>query len=401
MAAKTEFIQNKKTGKMAGSVGVGRDNTPVAAVVAIDPTTGNPVEQVDLAAAAKALKPKLTAEQKLANAEANLLAAIEAMSTEEGFKAALDFAASVPGYSFGNNSLLLWEHMHRRATDPSIPADPGLFMSFNRWKEHGRSVVKGATGYPILAPKTVTSRWYMNGNARVYLKKGEHAPAGREEFRGQGVTGFTVVYTFPEYLTEGEPIPQMPKPKLLEGETLPGLDDVVEDLITEQGFTLEWVNRDDDPLLRGGANGYTEYLAKRIVVCADLPSDRARTKTLLHEYGHLVMHGRDGEAHSEHGGIKEVQAEATAYLVFKTLADIDTSDYSVPYTSGWLSSVTTDPAKRLREAQRAINAMGKVATAVIDAYQGAQLLAGDDTDPDPAATAMPVPSSSEPQLLAA
>jgi hypothetical protein len=370
--ARTRYIRKTDgTGQVAGSIGSGRSSVPVAASVATAAGTTAPAPPADLTrAVAELAKDRPTPEEKLARAESRLLDAIESMSTEEGFKAALDFAASVPGYSFGNTTMLMWEHFVRRLSSPdTVPANPGVFMSFNRWKEHGRSVVKGATGYPLLAPKTVKSRWYVDGSGkRAYLKRGDKAPAGKDEQNGQAVTGFTVVYTFPEYLTDGEPLPSLPKPQLLEGETLTGLDEVVAGLVVDQGFTLHWVDRADDPVLAAGANGYTSYSTRRIVVCADLPSDFARSKTLLHEYGHMVMHGQDGEARSECSGIKEVQAEAAAYLTFQTLADMDTSDYSVPYTAGWLGSVSNDPDKRLREAQRAINAMGKVAAAVVDAY---------------------------------
>lgn len=384
---KTKYIYKPGTTQFAGSIGEGRESVP--STPNTEPvTTSDPVDAPALGAAANELK-KLTPEEKLANAEESLLQAIDSLSSEEGFKAALDFAAKVPGYSIGNTLLLSWEHNTRCLLNPDTPGDPGYFMSYNRWKEHGRTVVKGAKGYPILGPKTIKSRWYEGADGKpVILKKGDTVPPGKEVHYGSRVVGFTVVYTFPQYLTEGEDIPEPPRPKLLEGESLPGLQEEVKNLIEENGYTLSYVNRADDSVLRSGANGYTDFTHRQVVVCADLPSDFARDKTLLHEYAHMVMHDTGGEGQSEHHGLQEVQAEAAAYLTFKTLADFDTSDYSVPYTAGWLTSVSGDRTVQMREAQRAINAVGKVATTVVDAYHAAQVSTEEEPDPSAPAPAL-------------
>jgi hypothetical protein len=366
----TQFIQNKATGKMVGSVGEGRDNVPGALPAVDTADTADTAASSTSPADALANLKGLSTDDKLAAAETALLAAIEQFSSEEGFKAALDFAAATPNYSMSNTMLLLLEHMRRIRTDPTIPTDPGAFMSFNSWKEHGRSVVKGAKGYPILAPATARVRFYKDASGRrITLGKGEDAPAGAKAETAEVVKGFTVVYTFAEYGTDGDPVPHLPRPVLLEGESLPGLRETAIELAQEAGFTVTFVNRAEDPTLRGGANGYTSYSDHRIVVAADLPSDFARDKTLLHELAHAKLHGPGGDGRSEHKGVIETQAESAAYLTFKALADMDTSDYSLPYVTGWMSVTGGDQKSRLKEAQRAINTTGKVAREIIDRYQ--------------------------------
>lgn len=371
----TRYIKDPD-GKFHGSIGDGRDTVPTGARVTVDPTPGTAdTPDTDLGGVLAALKPvppvKLTFEQKMENAQNNLLSAIDALRSSDDWKAALDFAASVRGYSFGNSMLLAFEHRMRHALDPdNVPAEPGYFMSFNHWKDKGRSVLKGAKGYPILAPNLVKSRYYVdNTGARIYLKKGDKVPAGRQVQTTQFLKGFTVTYTFAQCDTDGEPVPEMPRPTLLAGETLPGLREKVIELAEADGYTVEYINRADDPVLAGGANGYTQWATKRIVVAADLPSEFQKDKTLIHEFGHMMLHAEGADGHSEHHGMKEVQAEAAAYLTFKTLADFDTSDYSVAYTTGWLAAVPGGKEEQLKEAQRALNAVGKVSKRIIDAYE--------------------------------
>lgn len=321
-----------------------------------------------------ACAPKKTPEEKMAEAEARLLAGVEEITNGEDFKKALDFAAGVYNYSFGNSLMLLFEHNARHQADPeNVPADPGVFQAFGKWKAADRYVTKGSKGYPILVPNMRTGRFYIDENGkRIPLAYKEKAPKGAkvEKFQYKDKKmPFLVGSTFAEYQTDGAPIPRPPRPKLLEGQSVPQLRENVETLLWSQGYTVEYVDPDDSRL--GGANGVTYLESKEVLVRNDV-DDFQRDKTLIHEYAHATLHADTGEYH--HRGLGEVQAEAAAYLTFKTLADVDTDDYSMPYIAGWSSTLSSDPKERAQKTRSALNDVSKVTSAITAMFQG------DDSD---------------------
>lgn len=308
--------------------------------------------------------PKKTPEEKMAEAEARLMAGVEQITNGEEFKKALDFAAGVHHYSFGNSLMLMFDHHARHTADPeNVPADPGVFQAFNKWKAADRFVMKGQHGYPILVPNMRTARYYLDDSGkRVDLKYKEAAPKGKEIKSFQYLDKkrpFLVGTTFAEYQTDGEPVPRMPKPTLLKGESVPELRENVETLLWGAGYKVEYVEPNDPRL--GGANGVTRLDAKEVLVRNDV-DDFQRDKTLVHEFAHVTLHADTDEYH--HRGLGEVQAEAAAYLTFKTLADFDTDDYSMPYIAGWSSSLSDDPAERGRKTRAALNDVSKVTKAI-------------------------------------
>lgn len=304
----------------------------------------------------------------LAREEARFLEAVEAIQTDEQFVAALDFASKVHGYSLGNALLLMGEHHRRRELDPSLPADPGVFMAYSKWTDVDRHVVKGAKGYPILAPNTRTSYYYVDPSGkRVYLAYGEKAPDGVKVEKQVYVKGFSVAKTFPAYLTDGEPIPEPPRPKFLQGEGIEGLNDKVIGLAEGLGYTVEFVPPNDPRLY--GANGVTSPGTMTMLVRNDT-SKAQMQKTLLHEYAHAALgHTDEGFSYAQHRGIAEVQAEAAAYLTVKTLCpDADTSDYSIPYAANWMTAIKGTAEERSRQAREALGAVSKVADSIVSLY---------------------------------
>jgi hypothetical protein len=291
-------------------------------------------------------------------AEESLLASIEEMRTSEEFMAALAFSAKLHKYSVWNGFMLHSEHLRRIELDPSTPADPGVFQSFNGWKNVDRSVMKGAKGYPIFAPNFASGRYYLDGGRKVFLKKGQPAPGGREVFEGKDIlVGFSVATTFPAYLTSGAPIPERPAPRLLEGGAVKNLTDVLTTFAYMTGFTVEYVPAKD----LNGANGSTSPTEKKIRVRDDVSPLQAQ-KTLIHEVAHAILHSdKDYDYHGCRGEA-EVEAESTAYMVAKMLG-ADTSDYSVPYVAGWSEGMS------MSEVRTKINGIGKAAKSIVDAFE--------------------------------
>ena len=86
--------------------------------------------------------------------------------------------------------------------------------------------------------------------------------------------------------TDGDPVPELPRPTLLHGQAPAGLWDGLADQITGAGFELRLVS---SAAAIGGANGLTDFLSREVSVRMDM-DDAAQVKTLAHELGHVLLH---------------------------------------------------------------------------------------------------------------
>jgi hypothetical protein len=134
--------------------------------------------------------------------------------------------------------------------------------------------------------------------------------------------------------TDGEPIPETPRPRLLKGQAPEGLWDGLADQIEANGFGLRLVS---NAAAIGGANGLTDYMTREVSVRMHM-DDASQVKTLAHELGHVLLHGPDNDDAAMHRGVAEVEAESVALMV-ASAHGLDTSSYTVPYVSTWASSV--------------------------------------------------------------
>src|SRR5690625_341051 len=141
-------------------------------------------------------------------------------------------------------------------------------------------------------------------------------------------------YVWDASQTAGDPIPEPPAPKLLEGEAPVGLWNGLAKLVEERGFTVLAVPHEG---MIHGANGMTDYTAKTVAVRENM-DPAAQVKTLAHELGHVLMHGPDQEDARQHRGIGEVEAESVA-LMIGAAHHMDTTGYTIPYVSTWAARV--------------------------------------------------------------
>lgn len=153
------------------------------------------------------------------------------------------------------------------------------------------------------------------------------------------VTGFRLVPVFDVSQTSGE---ELPEPvKLLQGEDADGVFGKLTKVAESIGFKVQVT-----PEVAGhpGANGLCEYGPKLITVAGNR-SELQQVKTLAHEIGHAMLHGKP-EARLSRSTV-ELEAESTAYVVCQSLG-LDTSDYSFGYVAGWKGD-----AEKAREAIKA------------------------------------------------
>ena len=154
--------------------------------------------------------------------------------------------------------------------------------------------------------------------------------------------GVKPTYVWDISQTAGDPVPELPRPTLLQGQAPAGLWDGLADQITAAGFELRLVS---SAAAIGGANGLTDFLSREVSVRMDM-DEAAQVKTLAHELGHVLLHApRENALSTEvaadatlHRGIAEVEAESVALMV-GAAHGLDTSSYTVPYVSTWAASV--------------------------------------------------------------
>lgn len=162
--------------------------------------------------------------------------------------------------------------------------DATLVAGIKRWNEMGRRVKRGEKGIAILAP-----------TVRRVREKDETG----EEKVVERVVGFHTVYVFDISQTEGEPV--------LLGREVPGAEGIYDRLRACCPVPVR-----EEPL-GVGHYGFTD--GKRIVLSSFL-SRAARAETLIHEWGHVLLH-KDGEGST--AAVRELEAEAVAYAVGREL----------------------------------------------------------------------------------
>jgi hypothetical protein len=94
----------------------------------------------------------------------------------------------------------------------------------------------------------------------------------------------------------------------------------------------------------------------------------------VHELAHVLLHGPDNPDASGHRGIGEVEADSVALMV-AAAHSMDTSDYTIPYVSGWAATV---PEKSPVEVVQATGErVRKTSATILDQLPTEQISNGD------------------------
>jgi antirestriction protein ArdC len=265
-------------------------------------------------------KPTHDRAERLEAAHADLVAAIESLTTGDDWRRMLETAGRFHNYSAGNVFLIMLQ-----------APDATRVAGYRTWQGLGRQVCKGERGIRILAPCRYS-----------YTTTDDDGT----EHKHQAIRGFTTVSVFDVAQTEGDPVPDV-RPHLLEGDAAAGLWDALGAQVVAQGYALE----------RGdcfGANGRTDHATRTVRVRGDV-SDAQATKTLAHELAHVLLHPSTAEYFRCRGRC-EVEAESVAFLVCRSVG-LDTAAYAFPYLAHWANGdarVVQDTAERVIRAARAI-----------------------------------------------
>ncbi|MFD1676087.1 ArdC-like ssDNA-binding domain-containing protein [Alicyclobacillus fodiniaquatilis] len=266
-----------------------------------------------------------------------LEAGILSLMDSQTWKNYLRFQSKFHSYSF-TNSLLIWFQK------------PGAtyVAGFNKWKELGRHIKKGEKGIQIFAPLFRKQRTSTD-DAELSLD-GEPTETNNSKPAVKMLSGFRIVYVFDVSQTEGEPF-EVPN---LEVNILHGDCEWYEQLRSVCPFPVTEVSVE----VLGGANGDFNRSTNAIRVLESLP-ELQKAKTLVHEWGHGLLHGKWAELPDIEKC--ELEAESVAFVVAQSLG-FDTSTYTFGYIAGWNGE---DAVERLRKsAIRIQNAADQILSAL-------------------------------------
>ncbi|GAA2074610.1 hypothetical protein GCM10009725_04010 [Aeromicrobium tamlense] len=332
----------------------------------------------------------LTHEAKLETLQKQLTEAVGALVTGDDWRRALEFAARFRARSFNNTLLICAQHQAAYAEGRVPESFPTYVAGFRQWLSLGRHVDKGQSGYAILAPVTArfASSVPSDGSSWRRLGRGERPRAG-ETVRSRMV-GLRPAHVWDVSQTSGQPLPEQPRATLLTGLAPEGLWDGLADQITARGFGLRLVST---ATAIGGANGLTDYATREVSVRMDM-DDAAQVKTLAHELGHVMLHGRDNADALLHRGVAEVEAESVALMV-GAAHELDTRSYTVPYVASWASSV--DGKSAVEVVQSTAERVRTAAATILDALPTSQIADGTPPGLD-RRTPVPGPPTRSPEI---
>lgn len=312
-----------------------------------------------------------TREAKLEALEERIVRSVEELVSGEDWRRAMEFAARFRSRSF-NNTLLIWVQHLDAYEQGRVPAPtPTWVAGFQDWKKMGRWAEAGG-GYEIRAPVRVRFATATPRDPASWrrLTKGEKPRPG--EVVQRRIVSVVPAHVWDVSRTHGAELPELPSPKLLEGEAPAGLWEGLAAQVESLGY--EVLRMPDADAIRG-ANGMTDYETRQVLVRTDM-DPAAQVKTLAHELGHVRMHGPNQPEARHHRGTGEVEAESVA-LMIAAAHGMDTSDYTVPYVAGWAANVDgKDPVQVIRDTGEKVR---RTATEVLGQLDTIQLGNGNPT----------------------
>lgn len=328
-------------------------------------------------------------EAKLDELHEQLTGAVDRLVSGEDWVRALAFAARFRTRSF-SNSLLIWTQHEAAYKAGRVPTPmPSYVAGYRQWQTLGRQVQKGQPGYMIFAPVTGRFATTTPADAGSWRRLGRGEKPKPGEVARTRMVGARPAYVWDVSATDGDPVPEPPAPKLLEGQAPAGLWDGLTAQVQAAGFEVQRVT---DEGMIGGANGMTDFTARTVAVRENM-SERAQSKTLAHELGHVLLHGPGNEDARTHRGIAEVEAESVALMV-GAAHQMDTSDYTIPYVSTWAARVDgKEPVEVVKATGERVR---KTALAILDQLDTTQVSNGTPPglDRDAARRDQPAPKHS-------
>mgnify|MGYP001604069233 CR=1 FL=1 len=241
------------------------------------------------------MNPTFNLEKQIQGYVSQLADETDAFHKSASFKEYLDTMAKFWHYSYRNQLLI---HIQNK--------EASYVAGFKKWNEMGRKIKAGSKAIKILAPCT-----------KKVVKKD---PNGEE--KETAFTYFFPVSVFDVSQTDGKELPKINVE--VEGDSLKGLLDKLLGFCKSRNIEVEFKEL--------GVNGLYGYSRGGKIAVDSKQSVNSQVNTLIHEIAHELTHySEGGKKFSKEE--KEIQAEATTYVVTKALdSENKSSAYLVLYT---------------------------------------------------------------------
>lgn len=206
--------------------------------------------------------------------------------------------------------------------------DATLCNSYKRWQSLGRQVKRGEKGITIIAPAPVKAkkmRERKDQDQKPIIGADGHPEMEEVE---TVIPRFKATTVFAYEQTEGEPLPLLEVSEL--SASVENFDIFMEAIKRISPVPIRF----DE--ISGGAKGYYSNATKEIVLNQGM-SESQTMKTAIHECAHAWLHDKEimlANGVEKDRMTKEIEAESCAFCVCAAF-NLDTSDYSFPYISGW------------------------------------------------------------------
>lgn len=256
--------------------------------------------------------------EKVEQALAMLAEGVERITGGEEFRRYLALAARFHRYSARNCLLILAQR-----------PDASRVAGYRRWQEMGRQVRRGEEGIRILAP----------------ISRAVEDEATGEKARA--LVGFKTASVFDVAQTDGEALPEAPRPEDLHPDDPAGVASRVYEGLSRfcQAEGVALVLEDGEP----GEYGRYERRERRVVLNRALP-EVERAATLAHELAHHLLHQED-DAGRPDKATRETEAEGVSFAVFAYFG-FDTSRFTFAYVARYAREpeVLTAALERIQKA---------------------------------------------------
>lgn len=281
----------------------------------------------------------------------------------EAFRRYLSVAARFHRYSANNCLLILIQRPHATRV-----------AGYNTWRTMGRHVRKGEKGIKILAPisRKVSEdrRAGEDDKASEARKASQNGRPGEpggvskpeesskaDKAEGRAVVGFKTATVFDVSQTEGEDLPEAPRPEDLdpiEGQRI--AEKVHEGLLAfceSEGVAVVMESR------RPGSYGSYRPRERRIVLNNALPATEKAT-TLAHELAHHLLHDPSDKTPK---AIREIEAEGVAFVTCAAFG-LDTSRFTFAYLA--------NHAQKKETVRAALQTIQRASRRLIEAVEAAE-----------------------------
>lgn len=246
-------------------------------------------------------------DERLKELSDELTEKVKAFSENE-LKDFIETMSRFPTYSL-RNQLLIYLQTNGAAS---------MVCGAQKWKELGRYINKGSKAIYIVAPYYIKSITKDGNN----ISDNDTDPPADETKQ----LGFKAVPVFDVSQTNGKELPEITKPLI---QAVDNYDDLLNAISRYSPVPIVMGNT-------GDANGYYNLNDKKIVISDRISDMQAQiVDVCIHEMSHCILHDKDfGICKDVPHDIKEVQAEASSYLVCNALG-VDNSSFAIGYITSW------------------------------------------------------------------